>query len=75
MKLELNLRNTAALLALVGGLLSLEGCVLATNGLDYSKPMMPATEGGPSSYPSGSPAFHEPVPFNYPGMAPQEQHQ
>jgi hypothetical protein len=64
----------AAVLPLAAALAPLGGCVLATNGLDYNRPMMPATEGGPQSYPNGSPAFHEPVPFTYPGMAPSEQH-
>lgn len=58
---------------LCGALLlsQLTACVLATNGLDYNRPMMPATEGGPTNYPGKSPAFTEPVPFTYPGMGPQ----
>ena len=51
----------------------LAGCVLATNGLDYNRPMMPATEGGPPSNTGVPQAFREPVPFSYPGLAPAEQ--
>ena len=60
--------RTLKLLCLSGAT-ALGGCVLATNGLDYNRSMTPSTEGGPESYPGGSPAFHEPVPFTYPGMA------
>ena len=39
----------AAAFALAAALAALQGCVLATSGLDYNHPMLPATQSAPAA--------------------------